>query len=429
MFRVGSEDGGACWSYYQSLPGRDWGARASRGVAVRVLVSSPAGLGHLGPVLALAAAARDAGHDVVCVLAEEGADLVGRHGLTLRTLPTPSSETGQRAAAMVGQVEQLMAQGRREEGDRLYVRESFGRFQCEVGLDAMADAVQDLHPDVVLTDPFQSAALAGSALTEVALALVPFAAWQPLSALLSEMVAGMLSVVEPLGLDHEQLMARLREAPRFSPLPASLEHGRDDNSTVRWRLAEPGQAGDLDQALQEAIIGDERPVVYATLGTIAGRIPPMRDRFLDALLPALAELDVRGVLTVGRDTNLDALPAVPDNVMVAPFLPQRPLLAVVDLAVSHGGLNTMLDVSAAGLPHLVIPLHAADGHWNAARIDALGVGRSLTGPSVTPSAVATTIGDLLGDPGATTAAARLAEEVAALPAPREVMHQLEEVAS
>lgn len=394
---------------------------------VRLVVSSPGGLGHLGPVLRLASAARHAGHAVTCVVAEEGAELVRRNDLALRTLPADDAALRQRAADLAGEVGQLMAQGRRDEGDRLYVRTSFGRLQTEAGLRAMLDAVDELQPDVVLTDPFQSAAVGAAILADVPLALVPFAAWQPLAALFPELAAGMAPVTEPLGLDGDRVVARMRAAPRFSPLPPSLEHARDDGATVRWRLAEPGWTDDLDDHVRQALADETRPLVYATLGTVAGSIPPMRDLFLGALLPALAQLDVRCVLTVGRHTDLDAVPTAPDNVTIAPFLPQRPLLAMADLAVSHGGLNTLLDVAVAGVPHVVVPLHAGDGHWNAARIAALGVGRSLTGPSVTPAAAATAIDDVLGDIEAMAAARRLAEEVGALPAPDDVVPRLEAI--
>lgn len=172
------------------------------------------------------------------------------------------------------------------------------------------------------------------------------------------------------------------------------------------------------------LAGNGRPLVHATLGTVAGSIPPMRDRFLEAVLPALAQLDVRCVLTVGPHTDLDALQPASDNVTLASFLPQPPLLAAASLAISHGGLNTTLDVAAAGLPHVLVPLHASDGHWNAARIVALGVGRSLTGPSIPPCAAADAIRDLLSDTAARDAARQLAGEVAALHAPDDIIPKL-----
>ena len=400
---------------------------------MRMLVSAPGGLGHLGPVLELAVAARDAGHDVRVVVTAEAAAHVERRGLDLGVVPLPEPELRDAVGAAIGRAEELMAAGRRAEGDRHYVSEVFGRLQCEVGLPVLRDEVEAFAPDLVLADPFQSAAVAAAILGEVPLALTPFGVWEPLADMLEQLVMGQAAVTGPLGLSAPELLLRLRRARRFSPLPGTFESPRDVgrpdiDGTVRWRLVEPGRAGDLDADLGRRLAADDRPLVYATLGTVAGTIPPMRDRFLGAVLPAMAELDVRCVLTVGRGTDLGALPEAPDNVTIAPFLPQRALLALAALAVSHGGLNTTLDVAAARVPHVVVPLHAADGHWNAARVQQLGAGRSLSGPALTAPGLAAAIDELLGDADAAMAAMRLGDAVAALPAPADVVDELEATA-
>lgn len=399
---------------------------------MRLLVSAPRGLGHLGPVLALAAAARDGGHDVRVVVGADAADRVRRHELDLGIIPPPDDELQQAVGGAIGRAEGLMAAGRRAEGDRHYVREVFGRLQCEVGLPALRDEVAAFGPDLVLTDPFQSAAVAAAVLADVPLALAPFGVWEPLSDLLEHLVLGQAAVTDPLGLSGSDLLLRLRRAPRFSPLPAMFESpaepgradGPDPDDTVRWRLAEPGRPRDLAADLAGELAADGRPLVYATLGTVAGTIPPMRERFLGALLPAMAELDVRCILTVGQATDLAALPQAPDNVTIAPFLPQRALLALAAVAVSHGGLNTTLDIAAARIPHVVVPLHAADGYWNAARVGQLGTGRSLAGPDLTAPELAVAVDDLLDDADAAVAAMRLGDAVAALPAPADVVDHL-----
>jgi len=402
---------------------------------VRMLVSAPGGLGHLGPVLALAGAARDGGHDVRVVVSARDADHVRRRELDVGVIPPPSAELERALGGASAQAEGLMAQGRRAEGDRHYVREVFGRLQCEVGLPVLRDEIAAFAPDLVLTDPFQSAAVTAAIFAGVPFALTPFCVWEPLSDLLEELVIGQAAVSEPMGLSAPDLLLRLRRAPRFSPLPAMFESpgevapsDTDTDGTVRWRLAEPGRAAELDADLARTLAADDRPLVYATLGTVAGTIPPMRERFLGALLPAMAERDVRCVLTVGQRTDLAALPDPPDNVTIAPFLPQRALLALAAVAVSHGGLNTTLDIAAARVPNVVVPLHAADGHWNAARVQQLGAGRSLAGPELTAAGLAAAIDGLLDDADAAVAAMRLGDAVAALPPPAEVVDRLEAAA-
>lgn len=151
----------------------------------------------------------------------------------------------------------------------------------------------------------------------------------------------------------------------------------------------------------------------------------MRDRFLGGLLPAVADRDVRCVLTVGRGTDLDALPPVPSNVTVVPFLPQRPLLTRASIAISHGGLDTLLDIAQARLPHVTIPLHSYDGHVNGQRIEAIGAGRAVTGPDVTPAVVGAAIDEVTDNPVVDTAVSQLADAIEALQSTHEVVTHLQ----
>lgn len=386
---------------------------------MRVLVSSPSAAGHLGPVLLLASAVRDDGNTVRVVVPEEVAERVRRRALDVGIVPPPSNRLASAWQDLVGRVEALMAAGHREQGDRLFVREGFGRLHCEAAFETLQAEVDDFEPDLVLTDAFHSPAVAAAALAEVPIALAAFGVWQPLSDLLPEVAAGAAPVVAPFGPTVRELLETWRQAPRFSPLPAMFDIdtarvGDESPAFIRWRR--PEHAGpDIPDDLRRSLDGDSRPLVYATLGTVAGSIPPMRDRFLGGLLPAIADLDVRCVLTVGRQTDLDALPPVPTNVTVAPFLPQRPLLERAALAVSHGGLNTVLDISQARVPHVVIPLHSYDGHVNAHRIQALGAGRAVTGPHLTPEHVGGVVDAVLGDTAVEAAVHRLADAIEQLP--------------
>jgi|GEM_PF-6505724 len=299
---------------------------------MRMLVSSPSSLGHLGPILLLAEAVRDAGHEVRVVVGAEAAERVRSSGLEVAAIPPPDDAATARWQDLVREVEALMAAGDREEGDRRFVRGSFGRLHCETGLPTLRQEIDDFGADLVLADAFHSPGVVAAVMADVPVALSLFGVWQVLSGLLDEVVAGAAPVFEPLGLARDELVASWRRAPRFSPLPVIFDVDPEDHAggtspgTVRWQRPS-GDGQGIDGELRQSLDDDDSLLVYATLGTIAGGIPPMRDRFLAGLLPAIADRDVRCVLTVGHDTDLDALPPVPANVTVAAFLPQRPLLA------------------------------------------------------------------------------------------------------
>ena len=71
----------------------------------------------------------------------------------------------------------------------------------------------------------------------------------------------------------------------------------------------------------------------------------------------------------------------------------------------------------------------ADQFVNAARIAEVGAGRALQGDDFTSSAVAAAVGDMLPDDSPERRVARaVAEEIAAMPHPADVVPLLEEIA-
>jgi UDP:flavonoid glycosyltransferase YjiC (YdhE family) len=83
---------------------------------------------------------------------------------------------------------------------------------------------------------------------------------------------------------------------------------------------------------------------------------------------------------------------------------------------------------ANGLPMVLVPL-GADQPLNAARCGALGVARELDAAELTPEAVGTAAAAMLADPGPRRAAARLRDEIAALPGPEHAVRLLEGLAA
>ncbi len=87
----------------------------------------------------------------------------------------------------------------------------------------------------------------------------------------------------------------------------------------------------------------------------------------------MAAAGFRPVIAHGGLLSADAAASLPGDPIVAAWLPQRALLARSAIAVVHGGLNTVLDALAAGVPLVVIPLAYEQGAI-AARVAASGAG-------------------------------------------------------
>jgi MGT family glycosyltransferase len=167
------------------------------------------------------------------------------------------------------------------------------------------------------------------------------------------------------------------------------------------------------------------PIVYFTLGTVFNL--ESGDLF-QRVIAGLRELPVHLVVTVGRDLDPAELGPQPANVRIERYVPQASLLPRCALVVSHGGSGSVMGALAHGLPMVLVPL-GADQPLNAARCTALGVARELDAAELTPEAVRAAAATMLADPAARRAAARLREEIAALPGPEHAVRLLEGLAA
>lgn len=77
-----------------------------------------------------------------------------------------------------------------------------------------------------------------------------------------------------------------------------------------------------------------------------------------------------------------------------------------------------------GLPQLALP-QAADQFLNAHAAANAGVAREIAPGEITAERVREELGRVLGDPSITDAARQMAQEIAAMPGPDEVVQELE----
>ena len=102
---------------------------------------------------------------------------------------------------------------------------------------------------------------------------------------------------------------------------------------------------------------------------------------------------------------------LPGNPAVFDFVPQAEVLARARLAVLHGGLNTVMDALAAGVPIVAVPIAFEQGAI-AARLEHAGAGQGLNRHFLTSSRLAGVMRDVLTTPRYHASAGRLAAEVA-----------------
>ncbi|KOX25965.1 glycosyl transferase [Saccharothrix sp. NRRL B-16348] len=172
-------------------------------------------------------------------------------------------------------------------------------------------------------------------------------------------------------------------------------------------FAEPGE-------LPPWVLEHREPLVYLTLGTAFGEAGVLR-----TAIDGLAAVGTKVLVAAGPTVDVNALGELPDNVVVLPWVPQADLLPHVDLVVHHGGSGTTMGTFGAGVPQLILP-QGADQFANAAVVTEAGLGDQLLGADVTAEAITAKARHLLADEAVLGAARAIADEVAAMPSPRDV---------
>jgi UDP:flavonoid glycosyltransferase YjiC (YdhE family) len=121
-----------------------------------------------------------------------------------------------------------------------------------------------------------------------------------------------------------------------------------------------------------------RRLVLVSMGTLADGVA---NDFYARAMTALAPLrdTVFGVV-VGAP---DQLPTPPDNVLVTPRVPMLQLLPHVAAVVGHGGMNTVCEALAHGVPLVVAPIRH-DQPVIAAQVASAGAGIRVPFARVTP---------------------------------------------
>ncbi len=161
---------------------------------------------------------------------------------------------------------------------------------------------------------------------------------------------------------------------------------------------EPEEIADRAALREELGYGpDERVCVVAAGGSAAG-IHLMRRAV--AAFPEAKRLvpDLRMIVVAGPRIDPAELPAA-DGLERRGYVHRLYReLAACDLAISHGGLSTTMELTAAQRPFLYFPLrsHFEQNHHVAHRLDRHGAGRRMTYETDGPDAIAAAIAEEIG---------------------------------
>lgn len=125
----------------------------------------------------------------------------------------------------------------------------------------------------------------------------------------------------------------------------------------------------------------ERPLVYATIGTVQSIY---QAEFFEMLFDAAQGLEADVVVTTGG--NPTDLPAPPGNVRVESYVPNSLIIPKAQIVVHHGGASSTVGTLLHGKPAVIAPF-AHDQPDNAQRVRWLGAGIRVDPVKVTSKAL------------------------------------------
>jgi len=175
----------------------------------------------------------------------------------------------------------------------------------------------------------------------------------------------------------------------------------------------------IEPALEEFLAAGERPIVFTP-----GSAMIHGHDWLRAGAEACAALGRRGVLLTRYPEQLPA--NLPESVRHFAYAPFSQLLPRCAALVHHGGIGTMSQALAAGIPQLIKPM-AHDQFDNAARIERLGVGLGMIKRTTNGRATALRLDEMFHISGLNERCAAVAEMVGSRQGLEETAVLLEQV--
>ena len=378
----------------------------------RVLFTTTPGWGHVHPLVPLARALRERGDEVLWACAEKLHPALQRAGFQ-----------AQPAGIAIGEgpppfdPSQLASLPARERSTFIF-SSVFAGVLVPPMLADLVPIVERFEPTLVVHEVAEFAAAIAAAAAGVPSVTHALGRVMPAAQMsaVGEQVAGLW---EEFGLEPAPF-AGSYEHLYLDICPPSLQSADTDHVPRIQQLRPITFASGGEDALPswDAAVR-ERPLVYVTFGTtFASRTAPVA-----TVVRAISELPVRLLVTVGPDGDPAALGAQPPNVHVSRYIPQNELLGDCAVVVSHAGSGTLFASLARGVPQLCLP-QAADQFQNAQACAQAGAGLELSAEDVTEEAVGAAVRKLVDDSAIREAAARLAGEIAGMPAPGEVAEEL-----
>ena len=143
-------------------------------------------------------------------------------------------------------------------------------------------------------------------------------------------------------------------------------------------------------------------LIYVAVGTVYRA----NAQFFRHCMEALADPKYSVIMSVGKAVDPGSLGQVPANFTVAQYVPQLQVLQEADLFITHGGMNSINEAVAYGVPMVLVP-NTIEQTINAARIEQLRCGLYLDHTQLSVDTLQEAVTSVLTDPATSGGLAQL----------------------
>jgi UDP:flavonoid glycosyltransferase YjiC (YdhE family) len=405
----------------------------------KIVLTTFGSLGDLHPYLALGRGLLERGHSVVLATLESHRHRVEEAGLLFHAMAPDIADFGDESAFMA----QVMDQKR---GLEFVI--------CGLVMPHLKRSYQELSTvaadaDILVTHPLTYAAQLfaekhAQEMIWVSVALAPSSFWsaydppvmaplpwlarlRPLGPRFFRPVMGLLEKslghwVKPWHAFREELrlpatkgnpLFEAQFSPSlslgmFSPLIASRQPDWPPNARATgFAFYDGTQGSEVPEDLASFLQNGDPPLVF-TLGSSA--VMDAGDFYTESAKAAKL-LGKRAVLLVGRDPRNRPKESLPNDVIACEYAPYLTVFPHGAVIVHQGGIGTTAECMRAGKPMLIMPF-GFDQFDNAARVEGLGIARTVSRKAYTAEGAARELGILLNTPAYRSRANEVSKTIA-----------------
>jgi len=333
------------------------------------------GAGHWLPLAEFLRASMRPTDTVVVVAPPALREMVERDGFTF-------VEGGEPPAAVIGPIRERLPTAPPDEAAVLGNRVLFAELAATAMLPHVDGVCERWRPDLLVRDPCEYAGAIVAGARSIPSAHVGISQ--------AEVEWGSLSIASPALEQHRTgLTAEIASSPYISRFPDLIDPS-PFATTLRYRtrpVAAPEPLPDWwtprtsRSGRGAPRVGEIRPLVYVTFGTVLPYMSFATDAYRFAL-DALAPMNARVLLTVGRTFSTSGLGEIPANAHVEAWIGQDRVLREAAVVVCHGGSGTLLGAIEAEVPLVVMPFFS-DQRTNGQLVDRHRLGQVVV-PTVSP---------------------------------------------